>query len=146
MTGGRLDRSRSVRPGRHVRVRGRVTIEIHRNDPIVVDRRRPRPAARAEPIARAPEKPAAEVAVRTRGWISPAPGSRPTAETESRIVQYVDGSLRFSVGMYGCAGAEATTIWYHTATYSGSLGAPCYDAAWRLVGIHIGGEGAVGPR
>ncbi len=120
-----------------------LTIEIHREDPIVVDSDFVRVLRLAEPIARALEKPAAEVAVRTRGWISPVPGSRPTADDRILVVQYVDGSLRVSVGMYDAAIAGDDELRYHTATYSGSLGAPCYDAAWRLVGIHVGGEAGV---
>jgi hypothetical protein len=117
-----------------------LTIGIHRKDPIVVDSDVVRVLRLAEPIARALEKPTAEVAVRTRGWISPAPGSRPTADDRILVVQYVDGSLRVSVGMYDATITGDDEVRYHTATYRGSLGAPCYDAAWRLVGIHIGGK------
>jgi hypothetical protein len=116
------------------------TIGIHREDPIIVDSDFVRVLRLAEPIARALEKPAAEVAVRTRGWISPAPESRPTAGDRIVVVQYADGSLRVSVGMYDAAIAGDDAIGYDTATYPGSLGAPCFDAAWRLVGIHIGGQ------
>ena len=45
--------------------------------------------------------------------------------------------------MYDAAISGDDELRYHTATYLGSLGAPCYDAAWRLVGIHIGGEAGV---
>ncbi len=120
-----------------------VTIGIHPKDPIVVDLDHVRVLRLEAPLARALEKPAAEVAVRTRGWISPVVGTSPTADDRIVIVQYIDGSLRVSIGMYDATAAGDDELTYHTATYSGSLGAPCFDAAWRLVGIHIGGEGAL---
>ena len=120
-----------------------LTIGIHRKDPIVVDSDFVRVLRLAEPIARVLETPAAQVAVRTRGWISPAQGPPPTADDRILVVQYIDGSLRFSAGMYDAAISGDDELRYHTATYLGSLGAPCYDVAWRLVGIHIGGEAGV---
>jgi hypothetical protein len=118
-----------------------VTIAIHPKDPIVVDLDHVRVLRLEAPLARALEKPAADVAVRTRGWISPVLGTSPTADDRIVIVQYIDDSLRVSIGMHEAMVAGDDEMTYQTATYAGSLGAPCFDAAWRLVGIHVGGEG-----
>ncbi|NEH32625.1 AAA family ATPase [Rhizobium ruizarguesonis] len=117
-----------------------VTVQIHPNDPVVVDLDQVRVLRLEAPLARALEKPAAAVAVRTRGWISPVPGTSLADEDRIVIVQHIDGSLSVSIGMYEGMGTGGDELTYQTDTYSGSLGAPCFDAAWRLVGIHIGGE------
>ncbi len=119
------------------------TLGIHEKDPVVVDADHVRVLRLERPIARALENPAAEVAVRTRGWISPAHGNRPAGDDRVVIVQYVSNSLRITIGAHDPSTGDPDELTYQSASYLGSLGAPCFDADWRLAGIHVGGEGGI---
>lgn len=74
---------------------------------------------------------------RTRGWLTPRqPGQATRALV---IVQYVDGNrLVISVDTDGLIREDRGMIYYRTSTHVGSTGAPCFDADWRLVGMHVG--------
>ena len=119
-----------------------LAIELHAKDPVVVDLGSVRILRLARPIARAVEKQTAQVAVRTRGWIWPVTGSRPALNETIVIVQSIAGVLRVSHGACVAVSASGEELRYDTATYLGSSGAPLFDAAWRLVGVHFGTEAA----
>ena len=73
-------------------------VESHPQDPIVVEADHVRVLRLARPIARTLQSRSASVAVRTRGWISPARRASPRATDTILIVQYVGGTLRVSAG------------------------------------------------
>ncbi|MGN6110746.1 MAG: AAA family ATPase [Kofleriaceae bacterium] len=84
--------------------------------------------------------PAAEVAVRSRGWIAP-PVADPVAGSPLVVVQFHRGAPVVTADPHGHRGREGRAIRHRTATRSGSTGAPCFDEQWRLVGMHAGGDG-----
>ncbi|MFN0249539.1 MAG: AAA family ATPase [Kofleriaceae bacterium] len=91
-------------------------------------------------IARELEQRTANVAVRARGWISPANGAPVDPEPSSPlvIVQHSRGSLRVTAEIHGFVRRDEKEIRYRTTTLHGSSGAPCFDEQWRLVGVHRG--------
>jgi hypothetical protein len=79
---------------------------------------------------------------RARGWI--VPRALEQADRAVVIVQYVAGSrLKVLVDSDGLIGEYGPLIRYRTSTQLGSMGAPCFDASWRLIGMHIGSENGV---
>lgn len=119
------------------------SLGIHPTDAIAVDADHVRVLRLERPIARALENPVAEVAVRTRGWIYPGHLDPPAGDDSIVIAQYVSDSVRIAIGTHEMSASQVDEVRYQTATYSGSLGAPCFDADWRIIGIHVGSEGGV---
>lgn len=83
--------------------------------------------------------PEAASSARARGWLAPrAPGAATRALV---IVQYVEGNrLVVSIDTDGLIRDDGGLIQYRTSTQPGSMGAPCFDANWRLVGMHVGSD------
>ncbi|MBB2671536.1 UNVERIFIED_ORG: lysozyme family protein/DNA/RNA endonuclease G (NUC1)/V8-like Glu-specific endopeptidase [Rhizobium esperanzae] len=83
---------------------------------------------------------------RGRGWIVP----RGAAEGRAVIVVQFpqgagsDGDLRLGVDPDGLVSAASGKLVYRTATQRGSAGAPCFDIDWRLIGIHLQHDIALG--
>lgn len=121
-----------------------VTLRIHQKEPMVMSADDVRVLRLERPIARVLERPLAEVAVRTRGWVSlMPPGPPPIGDDKIVIAQFVSGALRVTVGPHHASASTPNELRYLTATYFGSLGAPCFDIDWRIVGVHVGAAGGV---
>jgi hypothetical protein len=76
---------------------------------------------------------------RSRGWLAQPPPSK--ASSTLAIVQYTEEEeLVVSVDVEGLIRTDAEGIHYRTATHAGSMGAPCFDQNWQLVGMHVGSD------
>ncbi|MER2266118.1 serine protease [Methylobacterium oxalidis] len=76
---------------------------------------------------------------RGRGWVLPP--RRPRPNNALAIVQYPGSAgLRVSVDAGGLVSDDGTIIRYRNSTLPGSMGSPCFDASWGLVGIHVGSD------
>ena len=74
---------------------------------------------------------------RARGWISLT--GLPSSGRAVVVVQHAGArELQIGVDADGLIGEQDGKIRYRTSTLYGSMGGPCFDAAWRLIGIHIG--------
>ncbi|TDF56779.1 AAA family ATPase [Cupriavidus sp. L7L] len=76
-------------------------------------------------------------AARARGWISPLP-SEPS--DGAVVIVYFAGGRRLvvSVDAHGLIRDDGEGLYYRTSTLPGAMGAPCFDARWRLLGVHVG--------
>lgn len=74
---------------------------------------------------------------RGRGWIAPrAPAGENRAVV---IVQFAEDTRpTVSIDADGLIPGDGPFIEYRTSTQAGSMGAPCFDANWRLIGVHVG--------
>jgi hypothetical protein len=73
---------------------------------------------------------------RGRGWIVP---QEPQDSSAVVVVQHVpDGHLAVSIDPTGMMADSGDKIRYRTSTREASMGAPCFDAHWRLLGMHVG--------
>lgn len=112
------------------------TLNIHPNAPIVVEADDVLVLRLERPIARETASEVSNVAVRTRGWVAPVHRTTPASEDDRVIiVQYVSNSLLFAVGVLSPS-LNIDELRYKTETYPGSLGAPCFDASWHIIGIN----------
>ncbi|MFP3604668.1 AAA family ATPase [Paraburkholderia sp. SIMBA_053] len=79
-------------------------------------------------------------AARARGWIAPLPPEAPDGAVV--IVYFAQGPrLVVSVDTHGLVRDDGAGLYYRTATQPGAMGAPCFDARWRLLGVHVGTDG-----
>jgi hypothetical protein len=77
---------------------------------------------------------------RARGWIVGVRGSAPKPAVV--IVQLTAEHLAVTADVEGLVSASADQLRYRTSTALGSLGAPCFDTSWRLIGIHTSHDAA----
>jgi hypothetical protein len=89
------------------------------------------------PAAREAAYTQANVAVRSRGWVAPF-FAEPVPVVRWSSCTSTDGATRVSLDPHGFTGSEGDEIFFRTASHRGSLGAPCYDHQWQLVGLHLG--------
>jgi AAA ATPase domain/Trypsin-like peptidase domain/Effector-associated domain 1 len=76
-------------------------------------------------------------AARARGWIVGAPLPEYAADKTIFVIQSNDeGVFTVSVEPDGFVGIDGGTIKYRASTHPGSMGAPCFDSQWRLLGMH----------
>jgi AAA ATPase domain/Trypsin-like peptidase domain/Effector-associated domain 1 len=86
------------------------------------------------------------VAARARGWVTPLLPSPSVAGTAVVVVQFHDDRLVVAADTAGLldTSPDGRLIHYRTATHEGSSGSPCFDARWRLIGVHASHDGRRG--
>lgn len=75
---------------------------------------------------------------RSRGWTTPPAQPPPQAPSPLVIVQSTVDGVGIAADPAGFLGAAPDgTLTYAVSTHPGSMGAPCFDAAWQFLGIHV---------
>lgn len=81
-----------------------------------------------------------------RGWISDPVDEPPRPGSPLLLLQHPAGTpMRLALGSVLAANANGTRMRHSVNTEPGSSGAPCLDAALRLVGLHHAGDPTFGP-
>lgn len=120
-----------------------LTLGLHRSEPLVVITSDVCVLRLARELAREVAQTSANVPTRARGWVVPQAADRVPGGAVL-VVQYAAEAIRVAADPHGLSRVDDDTFHYRTSTLSGSLGAPVFDAQWRLLGIHVGGEREVG--
>jgi hypothetical protein len=101
----------------------------------------------AEPVGELPVGRVAGVGdVQPRGWIRDPVDEPPRPGSPLLLLQHPAGApMRLALGSVLGANANGTRLRHSVNTEPGSSGAPCLDAALRLVALHHAGDPAFGP-
>jgi hypothetical protein len=101
----------------------------------------------AEPVGALPARRTARVGdAAPRGWVSSIVDDPPLPDSPLVILQHPGGEpMRLALGSVLATNANGTRIRHSVNTAKGSSGAPCLDAALRVVGLHHAGDPGYGP-